>query len=347
MPPHRPIAAPRKANTNQYPRHRIRIPDERPFSARCGAAIKRNSVPARDPIGLRARNVNVLPHQRCVIECSSGIELATNIIGMVRRPFLEKAHEIGIGRVGQGDAQLHILVAGAGSRRNALALETQRRATIRAARHLDGDRTVDRRHRDGRTEHGLDQGDRNVDMDIELLAREERVRLDLDFEVGVALRAAQTQLLAILDAGRNRHVERAAIGQGDAMLAAARRLEKRDEQMLRRTLGLGFGLTRAAPPAIEKFGDDIVEAAKGLGTGALIAACATTAAESAEAAAESTARAGTRATIVEATHALGAVRTDLAAVIPCTLLRIREEIVSGGDFLELLLDRALPGIDVG
>src|SRR5579864_1489331 len=99
MPPDRPIAEPRTANTAQCNRRQIRVPDKEPFFTRCSAATKRNSVLACDPIRLHAQNVNVSPHQRYVIECSPGIELAANIVRVVRRPFLEKADEIGVGRV--------------------------------------------------------------------------------------------------------------------------------------------------------------------------------------------------------------------------------------------------------
>ena len=43
---------------------------------------------------------------------------------------------------------------------------------------------------------------------------------------------------------------------------------------------------------------------------------------------------------------LGAVRADLIAVVARTFMRVAQEIISGGDFFELRLDRFLAGVEI-
>src|SRR6185312_1297099 len=159
-------------------------------------------------------------------------------------------------------------------------------------------------------------------------------RLDLDLEIGVALGAFEAQALARGDTRRDRHLERAAVAQGHAALAAARRFEKGDLERHDRRLSLRRrGVAAAA--AVEQLRDNVVDPGK------------------AGAAARAAARAESRpaktrpGAIAKPVHALGAVGADLAAVVARALLRVGQQLIGRGHLLELLLDRALAGVEIG
>src|SRR6185437_16688044 len=231
----------------------------------------------------------------------------------------------------------------------ALAFEAHRRPAIGAARYLKGYRAMDRRHGDRRAEHGLDQRHRDIDKDVFIFACEQRMRLDLDLEINLAgFRVFEAQLLASLDPGGDGDFDIAPVGEGHPMLAAARRFEEAHLDLLRLRIGGSSVLAVAA----EEFRDDVVEpgaeasTARGAGTGADMGAPAGAGAGKAAAERTGTGKGVAAARMAEACL-LGTVGTDLAAIVARTLLRIAEKIISGGDFLELGLDRFLAGIEIG
>src|SRR5581483_2883931 len=122
-----------------------------------------------------------------------GAELAAaDVVRVPLAPARDELRELGVRRIGQHDAELHVLVAGGISlrRRDALALEAEDRAGVGAARHLDGDGAVDGGDGDAGTNHGLLQAHRQLDVDVAPLALIEAMRLDLDLDIGVAGGAA-------------------------------------------------------------------------------------------------------------------------------------------------------------
>src|SRR5690348_16534371 len=241
---------------------------------------------------------------------------------MALRPALEEFNQFRVRRVGQGDAELHELIAADAVCGDALALEAEHRAAVRSARHLQGNGPVYRRHGNGRPEHGLDQGHGDIDMNVFIFPGEEGMRLDLDLEVDLAgFRVFEAELLPGLDSGGNRNVDIASVGEGDAVLAAARRFEEANFDFLCRRVGRrGAGVFTVAA---EEFGDDIVESgaeAAARRAGASSGAGPPAHARARKAAAERTAAErmgaaeGVTAGMTEA-HLVGAVRADLAAVV--------------------------------
>src|SRR5215472_9200071 len=273
-------------------------------------------------------------------------ELAPDIVGMPLDPALQELRELGIRRIREHDPQLNVLISEGVARacRQALALEPQQGAGVRAAGHLDRDRAMDGRHCDLGAQHRLRQGHGNVDVDVAALALEQRVRIDLDLDIGVArgpavvpglALALEAERLPALDARGDREIDAVAIGQRDPLLGAERRLEERDAQAM---LGVRAALAHGA-------------------------AAEATAAETAAGAAEDlrqdvldgealrravTARPAGAVAIGEAPRRrLGAGRVDLAAVEPRALLGIGQQLVSAGDLLELLLGGLVAGVEVG
>ena len=100
---------------------------------------------------------------------------------------------------------------------DALALEAQDLARLRAGRNLQLHFAFERRHFDLGAERGLRETDRHFDNHVVVLAHEHLVLLDVDDDVEVALRsaavaglalAAQLEARAVVDARRNLHRQR-------------------------------------------------------------------------------------------------------------------------------------------
>ena len=140
-----------------------------------------------------------------------------------------------------------------------------------------------------------------------------------------------------VDAGGDGHVERAAVGKRDALLGAVHRLEEIDLEPILRILpahgeALTAGAARPASPA-EQIAEQIGEAAE-----ILVAR--------GRAIARAVLAAGIFAVVALLRPLLPAC-VDLAGVVAPALLGIAENVVGGGDLLELLLGRLVPGIEVG
>src|SRR5262249_46909128 len=111
---------------------------------------------------------------------------------------------------------------------DALAAERVEVARLGAALDLERVLAVDRGHRHLGPERGLREGDRELEEDVRLLAREELVRADADHAVQVARRraglaglalAGDAQAHALVDAGRDLDLDLALLA--DRALAAA------------------------------------------------------------------------------------------------------------------------------
>ena len=119
--------------------------------------------------------------------------------------------------------------------RHALAAQPDLGVGLGPGLDLDLFLALDRRDRDPRPERGL--GDRDLGLVEELgpLARQRRVRQDVDRDVQAARRPAarpdlalvrEADLVALVDAGRDRHPQRAlALGPAVAVARLARRLD--------------------------------------------------------------------------------------------------------------------------
>ena len=154
---------------------------------------------------------------------------------------------------------------------------------------------------------------------------------------GIAL-AFQPEHLAVGDAWRDGDVERAAVRQRDARLGAVHRVEEIDVEPILRVLPAH----REAPPAsaaahaaplAEQIAEQIAERAD-----ILVAR--------GRAIARALLAAGIFA-VIALLRPLLAARVDLAAVVAPALLLIADDVVGGGDLLELLLGRLVARIEVG
>src|SRR5215471_6179604 len=108
------------------------------------------------------------PAWRLFSRPASSSRLFTHLVFVLPRPALDEAHELGVGWLGQDDAKLDVMIAGgrAAALGNALALKAERRAAVRAGRHFERHRSIDRRRGDGRTEYRLRQADRELGEDV-------------------------------------------------------------------------------------------------------------------------------------------------------------------------------------
>ena len=102
-------------------------------------------------------------------------------------------------------------------RPHAVALDPQPLAAGRVRRHGERDRALRRRHVDLRAQRRLGQRDRHAHVEPIARAAKVRMRADVNREQDVAGRrvarsrlalAAKANLLAVVDAGRNLHVDR-------------------------------------------------------------------------------------------------------------------------------------------
>jgi hypothetical protein len=159
---------------------------------------------------------------------------------------------------------------------------------------------------------------------------------------GAAL-ALQAQGLAFLGAGRDGDVDRAAVREGHALLAALDRVFQVDVEagldvaaLLRETAGLAAAAERArAPAAAEHAAEQLREV--DLRPLVAVEAAAT------EAAGVERAIAGLAA---EAARGLATVGVDLAQVELLALLGVADDVEGGADLLELLLGLLVPRIGV-
>ena len=104
-------------------------------------------------------------------------------------------------------------------------------------------------------------------MNIVALAREETMRLDRHLDQRVACRAItrrrralapKTQYLPLLDAGRDFHLQRAAMGKMHVFCRAIDRIEKVDRQLVVQIMATR--IARLMRPTLEDFGENIVGA---------------------------------------------------------------------------------------
>ena len=105
---------------------------------------------------------------------------------------------------------------------DAFFAQPQRGAGIRSLRDRHRYRLTYCRHLDPAAQHGLLQGHGNFDMDVVILAAKERMRLDMQFDIGVARRPAaiarhslffQPQHLPILGSFGHGHLQGLALWQ--------------------------------------------------------------------------------------------------------------------------------------
>src|SRR5581483_3016618 len=139
-----------------------------------------------------------------------------------------------LGRHGHVQAGDQVAAAGGVEARRAAAADAEQLAVLRAGRHLQGHRSVRRRHLHGRAERGLREGHRHVELQIGLAAPAVQLRrLDARDDEQVASRAAAVAGLAlpaqldprpVLDARRDLHPEAAGAPLAPAASAARARL---------------------------------------------------------------------------------------------------------------------------
>src|SRR5919201_1248941 len=100
---------------------------------------------------------------------------------------------------------------------DALRFQAEGAAALRLGRHADLGRAVERRDGDLAAERGRGDGDRHLAMQVVVVARENRVRLDVHLHVEIARRAAvharlalagEPHAIAFVDAGGDLHRER-------------------------------------------------------------------------------------------------------------------------------------------
>ena len=170
------------------------------------------------------------------------------------------------------------------------------------------------------------------------------MRLDHDLHQRVAGRplagrgralALEAQRLAVLDAGRDRHVQRAALGQGDGANRPVDGVEKRHVQFVMQ-VGAGgaahlLPLLLAAAP--QELGEDVVALGEiGVALGAFV---------------RMPRAAGVFAIVAPLRRGLlGARGVDLAGVVAAPLVRVGQEVVGRRHFLEPLLGVLVAGIEV-
>ena len=116
---------------------------------------------------------------------------------MILRPPPHERLELRIGLLRQDHLEAHVLIAPLPALliHDPLAAQAERRAGIGALGHAHRYRAVDRRHLHLATEHRLGEADRQIDVHVVVLAREEGVRLDVHLDVGIARRQAAGFLL--------------------------------------------------------------------------------------------------------------------------------------------------------
>src|SRR5690606_5132385 len=132
---------------------------------------------------------------------------------------------------------LHAAEQVSGARRTqrayALALHAEHLSRLRLGRHLEDDGAVERRHLDRAAERRGREADRHLAREVLPVAREDRVRLDVDFDVQVARRAAvasglafarEPYPIAVVDARRHLHRERPKLSHDAAARAVRARL---------------------------------------------------------------------------------------------------------------------------
>src|SRR5262245_8560691 len=106
-------------------------------------------------------------------------------------PFGDEFLQFRIGLFREHDFERDEFVAPAAvNTGNALALQAQQRAGVRPFRHRHGHGAGRGRHFHLASQDGFAQRDRQFDMDVVALAREEAVWTDLDLDQGIARLAA-------------------------------------------------------------------------------------------------------------------------------------------------------------
>src|SRR3974390_864481 len=142
---------------------------------------------------------------------------------VVRLPLGGEILERLIGLVGQGDDEPHVEIAGLliAPRRNALALETQDRARVGVGGHCQCDLAAQRRHGHLPPQNRFLERNREVELQVVALPREIGGRGYGHRQKDVSGRAAvdtlsalalQADLLPVLEARRDFHVEVATVG---------------------------------------------------------------------------------------------------------------------------------------
>src|SRR4051812_24447833 len=289
-------------------------------------------------------------------------------------PFPHQLFQLGILAVGQHDLGHDVKIAGRLSRQT-LAFEPKRAAARRVCRHRKLDRSIQRRDPHLGAEHGLVKRDREFEPEVLLLDLEQRMRRDRDRDQHVARRAAmrrrhalalETDLLAVLNAGRNLELDLPVGGQFEPSRAAMRGFVQRDgcargdvlpADRRADVLGLELGTCAGSPAPAEDAGENVLEAREpgttrpARATSARAANAFRAPGEALEVAIARAERVSTRARppaeSLEALEARLAVRADLAAVELLALVGIADDLVRTvelGEFIGRL--RILAGIRV-
>src|SRR4029453_13756324 len=166
----------------------------------------------------------------------SNLQVSAGVLGLPRLPASREFLDLRIELLRQYDLERDVLVAMRFvAARRALASQAQHGAGVRAFGYRHANRSRGRGNVELCPEHCFRQANRQFEVDVVTLAAEELVRLDLDFHQRVAGRPAaesraalpaQPQNLLVLGTSRNDDVERAAIGQSDALGWAVERAQK-------------------------------------------------------------------------------------------------------------------------
>src|SRR5262249_22855584 len=244
--------------------------------------------------------------------------------------------------LGQNDLQRDVFIAGAlVAARHALAPQPEHASGIRPLGYRHAHRPARGGAVELRAKHRLRQADRQFDVDVVALARENLVRGDLDLDQGVAGRtaaepgsalAAQPQHLLVPGAGREDHVERAAVRQRDALGGAVHRLEALDREPVERFLAAHAEAALAATGTAEQVLEDVL--VHEIGVAARVAVGVLLGVGTVEIA------------VVALAWTLVAGGVDLAAVEARPLVGVAADVIGGGDLLEPLFRPLVAGIEV-
>ena len=174
------------------------------------------------------------------------LELAQQVLLLARQA----------GRCLHDDGDILVAAAAPIDIRDALALQTERRAGLRALADRIADLAVERRHLDLRSAGCLRERDGHLAVDVLPLPREQRVAADADrdhqiaaraaVESGVAL-AAHAQRLAVVDTGGELHHQLVAAAHLALALAAAARGKHRATRFADSSNRVGCVTAHASP----------------------------------------------------------------------------------------------------
>src|SRR5262245_16119548 len=159
-------------------------------------------------------------------------------MGLGLSPFAHQLFELRIAALGQHDTHGGEQVAFAVLRGKALAFEAEGAPGAGAGRNGKLDRAFERRHAHLGAEHRLVERDRKLEPQIGTCARKQRMRRDRDDDQKIASTAAsaggplpfQPDGLAVVQPGRDLHVDLPAGGQLHALVRTLGRFQQGDGQ---------------------------------------------------------------------------------------------------------------------